>query len=57
MDIINIEELIKKEDKKEDQQKEDKKEDKKEDNAYESERQMRGFSLHPDFIKAYGDKK
>ena len=53
MDIINIEELIKKEDKKEDQQKEDK----KEDNAYESERQMRGFSLHPDFIKAYGDKK
>lgn len=55
MDIINIEDLLKDEDKKE-ESKSDKKEESKEP-TIEDGRTMKGFALHPDFIKAYGDKK
>lgn len=55
MDIINIEDLLKEADKKE-ETKEDKKEEAKEP-SIEDGRTMKGFALHPDFIKAYGDKK
>jgi len=55
MDIINIEDLLKDEDKKVESES-DKKEESKEP-TIEDGRTMKGFALHPDFIKAYGGKK